>query len=240
MIDKEEIIKAYYPIVKRMVKKLVVRMPEGYDEEDFIQIGMMGLLKAIENWDESKSLSEFKSYANTKIRGYILDKLRSVDTVSRYSRDKLKKIHSAYKELMDEGKFNPTDEEVAQRAGMDINEFNELIYKQSNATMLSIDETVKDTDAVLIESIDSHAKSPLDLLEGEEMEELLKEGLKHLSEIELTVLSLYYYEDLNMKEIASIIGKTESRVSQIKTKALLKLRAFVQGRIESESGKRSA
>ncbi len=240
MIDKEEIIKSYYPIVKRMVKKLVVRMPEGYDEEDFIQVGMMGLLKAIENWDKKKSLSEFKSYANTKIRGYILDKLRSVDTVSRYSRDKLKKIHSAYKELLDEGKFNPTDEEVAKKAGISIDEFNDLIYKQSNATMLSIDETLNESDAVLIESIDSHTKSPLELLEDEEMEELLKEGLKHLSDTELTVLSLYYYEDLNMKEIASIIGKTESRVSQIKTKALLKLRAFVQGRLESESDKRSA
>ncbi len=234
-MNREEIVEAYYPKIKRMVKKLVVRMPEGYDEDDFVQVGVMGLLKALDNWDESRSFSEFKSYANTKIKGAILDKLRSVDTVSRYSRDKLKKIHSVYKDFMEEGRFDPSDEEVAQRAGMDLDEFNDLLLKQSNSTMMSIDETVTDSDAILIETIENKSvKSPLEILEDEELQDLIKEGLKTLNDTELTVLSLYYYEDFNMKEIASIIGKTESRVSQIKTKALLKLRAYIQGRIEGE------
>ncbi len=232
-MNREEIVEAYYPKIRRMVKKIVVRMPEGYDEDDFVQVGIMGLLKALDNWDESRSLSEFKSYANTKIKGAILDKLRSVDTVSRYSRDKLKKIHSVYKDFMEEGKFDPSDEEVAQRAGMDLDEFNDLLMKQSNSTMMSIDETVTDGDAILLETIENKSvKSPLEILEDEELQDLIKEGLKTLNETELTVLSLYYYEDFNMKEIASIIGKTESRVSQIKTKALLKLRAYIQRRIE--------
>ncbi|WP_025270065.1 sigma-70 family RNA polymerase sigma factor [Hippea sp. KM1] len=236
MIDRDEIIQAYYPIVRRIVKKTVVRMPEGYDEEDFVQIGMMGLLKALDNWDEKRSLSEFKSYANTKIRGYILDKLRSIDPVSRYARDKLKRINAAYRELMGEGKYNPSDDEVAKRANMDIDEFNELLYKQSNSTMLSIDEAVsgEDGDMVLLESIENKAsKSPIAILEEEELQDLVKEALSSiLNEVELTVLSLYYYEDLNMKEIASIIGKTESRVSQIKTKALMKIRAYVESKTE--------
>ncbi len=232
-MNREEIVEAYYPKIRRMVKRIVVRMPEGYDEDDFVQVGIMGLLKALDNWDESRSLSEFKSYANTKIKGAILDKLRSVDTISRYSRDKLKKIHSVYKDFMEEGKFDPSDEEVAQRAGMDLDEFNDLLMKQSNSTMMSIDETVTDSDAILLETIENKSvKSPLEILEDEELQDLIKEGLKTLNETELTVLSLYYYEDFNMKEIASIIGKTESRISQIKTKALLKLRAYIQRRIE--------
>lgn len=234
-MNRDEIVELYYPRVRRLVKKLIVRMPEGYDEEDFVQVGMMGLLKALDNWDETRSLSEFKSYANTKIKGAILDKLRSVDTVSRYSRDKLKKIHEAYKEFMDGGKFDPTDEEVADRAGMNIDEFNELLFKQSNSTILSIDEAIVDSDAILLETLaDKNAKSPLDILEEEELEELIKEALRNLNETELTVLSLYYYEDFTMKEIASVIGKTESRVSQIKTRALIKIRAYIQRRIEGE------
>lgn len=234
-MNKEEIIEAYYPKIRQIVKKLVVRMPESYDEDDFVQVGVVGLLKALDNWDETKSISEFKSYANTKIRGAILDKLRSVDTVSRYSRDKLKKIHSAYKDFMEEGDFNPSDEEVAKRAGMDLEEFNSLLLKQSNATMMSIDETIADTGAILIETIENKSiKSPLDALEEDELQNFIEESLKTLSNMELTVLSLYYYEDFNMKEIASAIGKTESRVSQIKTKALLKLRAYIQRRMEGE------
>ena len=230
-MDIEEIVNSYYPIIRRIVKKTVVRMPEGYDEDDFVQIGMMGLLKAIEKWDETRSFSEFKSYANTKIRGYILDKLRQIDPVSRYSRDKLKKIHKAYKSFMDSGNFNPTDEEVAKKADLDIDEFNELLKRQANATIMSIDETVSDGDAILLEAIeDKAAKSPEEKYYEEELEDVLKEGLSRLTETEIIVLNLYYYEDLNMKEIASIIGKTESRVSQIKTRALLKLRAFVERR----------
>ena len=234
-MNKEEIIEAYYPKIRHIVRKLVVRIPEGYDEDDFVQVGVIGLLKALDNWDETKSISEFKSYANTKIRGAILDKLRSVDTVSRYSRDKLKKIHSAYRDFMEEGNFNPSDEDVAKRAGMNLEEFNNLLLKQSNATMMSIDETVADSGAILIETIENKStKSPLDILEESELQDSIEDALKTLSETELTVLSLYYYEDFNMKEIASVIGKTESRVSQIKTKALLKLRAYIQRRVEGE------
>ncbi len=231
-MNKEEIVQLYYPIVKRIVKKLVVKMPEGFEEEDFVQVGMIGLLKALDNWDTTKSFSEFKSYANTKIRGAILDKIRSVDKVSRYARDKLKRVAASYRELMDKGIFDPTDEEVAENANLTLDEFNKLMMNSSNQTMLSIDETISD-DMLVIESLENkYEKTPLEVLEEEAEEELLKEALSSLNQIELTVLSLYYYEDLNMKEIASVIGKTESRVSQIKTQSLIKLREYVKRRMD--------
>ncbi len=232
-IDKDELVEQYYPIVRRMVRKLVVRMPDGYDEEDFVQVGMMGLLKAIEAFDHSKSPAEFKSYASLKIRGAILDKLRSVDRVSRYGRDKLKRISEAYRQLMDEGVFNPSDESVAEKAGMGLDEFNRVLTANSNLDMLSLDEVLSDGDMLVIEAIENRmAKTPSKELEEKEKEELIKEALGKLSELELTVLSLYYYEDLNIRQIASVIGKTESRVSQIKTKALMKIRQYVKRRLE--------
>jgi RNA polymerase sigma factor for flagellar operon FliA len=232
-MNKEELIHSYYPIVKRIVRKLVVKLPDSFEEEDFIQVGMLGLLKAIDNWDESKSLAEFKSYANTKIRGAILDKIRSVDKVSRYARDKLKKVSNSYRELMDGGNFDPSDEEVAKKAQLSLDEFNKLMADSSNNTILSIDETISD-DMLVIESIeDKNSKTPESLIEDVEKETLLKEALLALTKTELTVLSLYYYEDFNMKEIASIIKKTESRVSQIKTKSLIKLREYVKRRLEN-------
>ncbi len=231
-MNKDEIVEQYYPIVRKIVRKLVVKMPEGFDEEDFVQVGMFGLLKALDNWDSSKSLNEFKSYANTKIRGAILDKIRSVDRVSRYARDKLKRVALSYREFMEMGNFDPTDEEIAKQSNLTIEEFNKLMLSSSNSNILSIDETISD-DILVIESLeDKSAKTPFEIYEEQEKEELLKEALLSLSEAELTVLSLYYYEDFNMKEIASVIGKTESRVSQIKTKSLIKLREFVKRRLE--------
>ncbi len=228
-ISKDEIVEAYYPVIKRMVKKLVVKLPDGFDEEDFVQVGMLGLLKAIDNWDTTRSMGEFKSYANTKIRGAILDKIRSVDKVSRYARDKLKKVSKSYKHFMDNGIFNPTDEELAKAADLDMEEFNKLMSDSSNHTILSLDEVISDSDMLVIESIESKdSQTPLEIVEKQEKEELIKDALRNLTQTELTVLSLYYYEDFNMKEIASVIDKTESRVSQIKTKALIKLREFVK------------
>ncbi len=231
-INKEELVDSYYPMVRRIVKKLVIKMPDGYEEDDFVQVGMLGLLKAIEALDESKTESEFRAYAYAKIRGAILDKLRSADKLSRYTRDKLKKISDAYREFMDQGNFNPKEEEVAKKAGMDLDEFARLMGEGSNLNMLSLDETLSNGETLVIEAIeDRKAPTPLDTLEEKEKEELIKEALNHLTQQELTVLSLYYYEDLNIKEIASVINKTESRVSQIKTQALIKIREFVRRRI---------
>ena len=234
-MDRDEIIELYYPIVKRMVKKLVVKMPEGFDEDDFVQVGMMGLLKAIDKLDTTKSMAEFKSYANTKIRGAILDKIRSVDYVSRYARDKLKRVSKSYRYFMDKGIFNPSDEQVAEASELNMDEFNKLISESSNHTIFSLDEAISDGDMLVIESIENKSsEDPLKIMEEQEKKQIVMDSLQQLSKIELTVLSLYYYEDFSLKEIADIIEKTESRVSQIKTKALIKLREFARKRGEED------
>jgi len=230
-MDTESLIKSYYPIVKRIVSKTVIKMPDGLDVDDFVQIGMMGLLKALDKCDYDRSTNEFKAYAVKKIRGAILDKIRSSDRISRYSRDRLKEISKTYGEFMNDGIFDPTDEMVAQRAGLSIKKMNKLLQEVSNSTISSIDRYIYG-DTPFIESVaDKKAKSPLNMMEESELKNILKDGLLKLNRTELTVLSLYYYEDFTMKEIAGVIDKTESRVSQIRTKSLIKLRWYTQKRL---------
>lgn len=224
----EEKIKYFYPIIKRLVRKIVVRMPESYDEEDFVQIGMMGLLKAIENIDITKDENAFYKYALLKAKGAILDKLRSVDLVSRYTRDKLKSISRAHKEFLKENIFDASEKSIAMKAGMSIKEYHKAMFELSNIDIVSLDNIIED-EISLQESIeDKSIKSAIDVIEESERLDILKKALSKLSKIELDVLYMYYYEDFSIKEIAQIIKKTQSRVSQIKINAIIKLKHLIE------------
>ncbi|MGC8502129.1 sigma-70 family RNA polymerase sigma factor [Desulfurella sp.] len=225
---KEEQIKHFYPIVKRIVRKVVVKMPESYDEEDFVQVGMMGLLKALENIDITKDENAFYKYALLKAKGAILDKLRSVDTISRYTRDKLKNISKAHKEFLKENVLDASEKSIATRAGMTIKEYHKAMIGLSNLDIVSLDNALED-EINLQETIeDKSSKLNIDIIEENERLEILTRALNKLSKIELDVLSMYYYEDFSVKEIAQIIKKTQSRVSQIKTNAIIKLKHLIE------------
>ncbi|AHF97915.1 RNA polymerase sigma factor for flagellar operon FliA [Desulfurella multipotens] len=224
----DEQIKYFYPIVKRMVRKIVVKMPESYDEDDFVQVGMIGLLKAFENIDTTKDEKAFYKYALLKAKGAILDKLRSVDVVSRYTRDKLKSISKAHKEFLKENIFDASEKSIAAKAGMTMKEYHKTMLEVSNLDIVSLDEMLED-EISLQESIeDKNSKSAINILEESEQINMLTKALSKLSKIELDVLSMYYYEDFSVKEIAQIIKKTQSRVSQIKTNAIIKLKHLIE------------
>ncbi len=224
----EEQIKYFYNIVKRMVRKIVVKMPESYDEEDFIQVGMMGLLKALDNIDTNKYENAFYKYALLKARGAILDKLRNVDVISRYTRDKLKSISKAHKEFLKENIFNASEKSIADKAGLTMKEYHKAMLELSNLDIVSLDDVLED-EISLQESIeDKNVKSAIDIIEENERLDMLTRALEKLSKTEIDVLSMYYYEDFSIKEIAQIIKKTQSRVSQIKINAIIKLKHLIE------------
>lgn len=225
---KEEQIKHFYPIVKRIVRKVVVKMPESYDEEDFVQVGIMGLLKALENIDLTKDENAFYKYALLKAKGAILDKLRSVDRISRYTRDKLKNISKAHKDFLKENVFDASEKSVASRAGMTIKEYHKAMLGLSNLDIVSLDNALEDEINLQETLEDKSIKLPIDTIEESERLEILRRALSKLSKIELDVLSMYYYEDFSVKEIAQIVKKTQSRASQIKLTALIKLKHFIE------------
>jgi len=224
----EEQIKNFYSIIRRMVKKIVVKMPESYDEDDFVQVGMLGLLKAIDNFDTTKDINAFYKYALMRAKGAILDKLRSVDKISRYTRDKLKSISKAHKEFIKQNRYNVTEKNIAEKAGITIKDYYKTMLEVSNLDIVSLDNMLEE-DVSLQETIeDKNQKSAIDILEESERLEILKKALSKLSKIEIDVLSMYYYEDFSIKEIAQIIKKTQSRVSQIKINAIIKLKHLIE------------
>lgn len=224
----DKLLKQFYPIVRRMVKRLVVKMPESYSEEDFVQVGIMGLLKAFEKLDVTKDENAFYRYSLSKIRGAILDKLRSVDNISRYTRDKLKSISRAHKEFLKENIFEVSGKNIATRAGISIREYNRTMLEIANLDIVSLDNILEDNISLQETIEDKNTKTAIDIIEETERFEILKKALERLSIIELDVLSMYYYENFSVKEISKIIKKTESRVSQIKSNAIIKLKHLVE------------
>ena len=205
------------------------------DIDDLISAGVIGLMDAIEKYDPSRD-NKFKTYAEFRIRGAILDELRSQDWVPRSVRDKAKKIERAYAEL--EQKFGRavTDQEVSKALGIGIDEYYEMSSKVKSVTLLSIDElsgpNQQERKSLLdcLENINS--KNPFAQLKSKGLKNVLVKSIEELPEKQKLVLSLYYYEDLNLKEIGRILEVTESRVSQLHTQAVEKLRARLKDQLK--------
>jgi RNA polymerase sigma factor for flagellar operon FliA len=208
---RDKFIRQYAPLVKYVAGKVAASMPNTVEFEDLVGFGVFGLLDAIEKFDPDKNV-KFKTYAVTRIRGAIFDELRSIDWVPRSVRQKTKEIEEAIVNL--EAKFGRpvTDLEVASSLGVSEDDFL---------------KTGDESDKISIgESIESPASmNPDSTVEREEVKRVIVQAINDLPEKEKKVLVLYYYEDLTLKEIGQVLEVTESRVSQLHTKAILRLRA---------------
>lgn len=218
-------------LVRIIALKIMTRLPAGIDLSDLIHTGILGLIDAIKRYDPGKG-TKFVTYASLRIRGSILDELRNLDWASRSLRHKIKDVENAFGTLEAELGRAPSEEEVAGSLKMDIGNFHKLlddakgygtgVYRYVNAEKQEIpDETV------LSYSSNENATSPELIIEKEEMKRLLGTFIETLPEREKLVLSLYYIDDLNLREIAKILDLTESRISQIRTAAILRLRAKI-------------
>jgi RNA polymerase sigma factor for flagellar operon FliA len=225
---RDRLVRQYAPLVKYVAGKVAVGMPHNVEFDDLVGYGVFGLFDAIEKFDPEKHV-KFKTYAVTRIRGAIFDELRSIDWVPRSVRQKAREIEDTVRKLESSLGRAATDEEVAKELGMSVKEYEKTMLKVSGTSILSLNDvwyTGEDNDKVSIaDSIESpQSLNPDVIVEKDEIKRVIAQSIKELPEKEKKVLVLYYYEDLTLKEIGQVLEVTESRVSQLHTKAIMRLR----------------
>jgi len=209
-------------------------LPAHVEESDLISYGLGGLISAIERFDLSREI-KFETYAITRIRGAIIDELRTLDWVPRSVRARAREIERANMKLEARFQRAPTDEEMATELEISADEFQEALVQISNSTIVALDElwTVSDATGDQISLLDTlpdrSAPDPQQLVDQSELRDRIASAIAALPEREKLVVALYYYENLTLREIGEVLGVTESRVSQLHTKAVLRLKARLAG-----------
>jgi RNA polymerase sigma factor for flagellar operon FliA len=226
---RDKFVRQYAPLVKYVAGKVAIGMPHNVEFDDLVGFGVFGLFDAIEKFDPEKHV-KFKTYAVTRIRGAIFDELRSIDWVPRSVRQKAREVEDAVRRLETSLGRSATDREIAKEMGMGLGDFQKLMLKISGTSILSLNDvwyTGEDNDKVsIVESIESpQSLNPDTIVEKEEIKRVIIEAINELPDKEKKVLVLYYYEDLTLKEIGKVLEVTESRISQLHTKAIMRLRA---------------
>jgi len=227
---RDKLLAEYTPLVRYTAQRMAINLPKSVQLGDLIGAGVIGLIKAVESFDSGRE-TKFETYATHKIRGAILDDLREQDWIPRSIRQKARMIKNAYAELEKKIGRTPYDNEVAEHLKLKPIEFEELLSEVAPTTIISLNEVISDnygesTNMSLIDTLeDESAENPLDRLSLEEIKKVLADALLSLPENERQVIALYHYEELTLKEIGIAMNITESRVSQIHSKAMLKLKA---------------
>ena len=237
---RDRLILTYAPLVKFVAGRVGANLPAHVDEQDLVSYGLLGLIGAIERFDPDREI-KFETFAIARIRGAIIDELRSLDWVPRSVRTRARQIERAIGTLEKELMRAPTDEEIAKKLGLSTDELEDSLHEISRTSVAALDELWSPSgtgDQVsLIDTIeDDSGPDPEMSLELTEVKEALAEAISDLPEREKLVVTLYYYEELTLREIGEVLGVTESRVSQLHTKAILRLKAHLSGVQREHSG----
>lgn len=227
--NRDTLIVEYAALIKFIAQKIAARLPSNIELDDLISSGCIGLMDAIEKYD-SKRDNKFKTYAEFRIRGAILDELRSQDWVPRSVRDKAKILERAYAKIEQEKGRQATDEEACEALGLTTEQFHEMLNEVRSVSLLSYDDlgNLSNSDKRSLHGVGeagSRVPTPFSEVNTAHLKKLVAEAIEDLPEKQRLVLSLYYYEDLNLKEIGRVLDVTESRVSQLHSQAVLKLKA---------------
>mgnify|MGYP003368665720 CR=1 FL=1 len=221
---REQIIIEYAPLVKLVAGRLGMYLGYNVEYEDLVSYGIFGLIDAIDKFDTTKEV-KFETYASLRIRGAILDQIRKMDWIPRTVRQKQKKIDAAIKSVeMKTGKV-ATDDDIAQELGVSNEEYAGWQSQLKIKNLVSLDEfTEQGNEPVMDTGSSSHLAMPEEVVAETELKQVLRDSLEILTEKERWVIELYYYEELTLKEISKVLGVSESRISQLHTKALLKMK----------------
>jgi RNA polymerase sigma factor for flagellar operon FliA len=226
---RDRLILHYSPLVKYVAGRVAVGLPQNVEQSDLVSYGIFGLIDAIEKFDQGRGF-KFETYAISRIKGAILDELRSIDWVPRSVRAKGRAVERAFSKLEARLKRSPTEAELAAELDMSDAQLQTVLGQLSLTGVAALDEMLGDRgDATTLgDTIPDRGDSPGALLERSEMRGQLAEAIERMPDREKTVLTLYYFENLTLSQIGEVLGVTESRVSQIHTKSVLQLRSRLQ------------
>lgn len=227
---REALILHYAPLVKFIAGRVGASLPATVENSDLVSYGLFGLIDAIDKFEPERGW-KFETYALSRIRGSIIDELRGLDWVPRSIRARSREVERAYAELENELHRTPTDEEVANRVGMDVHDLHELFAMVSYTHVAALDERIHGGDggsATLGDMVvDRRLPAPEDALEGQSVREAIGGAVHLLPERDQIIVALYYYEGFTLAEIGQVLGVTESRVSQLHSRAMLQLRGWM-------------
>jgi len=228
---RERLILHYSPLVKFVAGRVAAGLPQSIEQADLVSYGIFGLIDAIDKFDPGRGF-KFETYAISRIKGSIIDELRSIDWVPRSVRAKARSIERAYSKLENENKRTPDDGEIASELGMTDGELAQTLSQISFVGLVALDELLaaggggdRGGSTTVGDMISDRRHDPVEAFEVDEMKTLLADAINRMPDRERLVLTLYYYEGLTLSEIGEVLGVTESRICQIHTKAILQLRS---------------
>lgn len=220
-----ELVKQYLPLVKRIAYHLMARLPASVEVDDLIQVGLIGLMDAVERFDGSQG-AQFESYATQRIRGSMLDDLREADWLPRHIRQKSRQIESAIHRLEQRNGRPPTEQEISKEMGIALDEYQSMLSDVKGNQLLYYEDFSDDESSNFLERyLIDDASDPLSLLEDDGFRQGLIEAIEDLPEREKNLMGMYYEQDMNLKEIGAVMGVSESRVCQLHSQAVARLRA---------------
>jgi RNA polymerase sigma factor FliA len=225
-LDANSLLKQYSPLVRRLAHQMIAKLPANVELDDLIQVGMIGLSDALTRFDAGQGV-QFETFATQRIRGAMLDELRGNDWMSRGDRRSQRSIETAVHKLEQKLGRQPSESEIAREMGLTLGEYQELLGKVRGTQLIYLEDMNGDEgdDDYLDRHIADTEASPLARLEDQRMREALVEAIKNLPEREQYVMSMYYEHDMNLKEIAAVLKVTESRVCQLHSQSIARLRA---------------
>ncbi|SMP47449.1 FliA/WhiG family RNA polymerase sigma factor [Anoxynatronum buryatiense] len=224
---KTRLIETYVELVKIIAGRLYATYGNHLEFDDLVSYGIFGLIDAIEKFDPGKNV-KFETYAQIRIRGAVVDQIRNLDWIPRSVRQKSKQIEEVISKLENQYQGQISDAMIAEALDMSVQEFQSVLQQTSTFNMISLEEKLMDS-AEEIKAVESHQELPEQMLMKSETSKLLMESIQLLPDRERQVISLYYYEELTYKEIGNIMGVSESRISQLHSKAVTRIRNRMEG-----------
>jgi RNA polymerase sigma factor for flagellar operon FliA len=225
-LDRDAMLRQYVPLVRRLAHHMIAKLPPNVEIDDLIQVGMMGLAEALSRYQVTQGV-QFETFATQRIRGAMIDELREGDWMSRGSRKSQKDIEHALHRLEQKLGRTPIESEIAAEMGMGLDEYQSMLAKVRGTQLVYIEDMSRgdDEDGFLDRHADDPDVDPMQQLRDQRLRTALVEAIKVLPEREQYIMSMYYENDMNLKEIAAVLGITESRVCQLHSQSIARLRS---------------